>query len=301
MATVRKMSSNTNTNPQAPTATDRTQARGTQFTPAFTAIGQFFGSTRKSISMPIKFADKTGIPDWHQVDKAYVDITYSRAELKAICTTMIETCHANCSGTFGTHIADWDSQSYKDLASAFALTYTVTKGVNKDTVRNHMAHFIAAARTKLKFATAAQDLQETVDNGDAWAAEGVVDKEGNLRPYITEVKARKAHARIAHTAALMAEKEAMAKNPKLKATLPAEWWTDKGTVKQAYLDNAVVFKYNPDGAITMDTIRSMHHVQVRTLAAKAGAPTSITEGAGAKARSINWFSEDVARISAAQV
>ena len=288
------------TNPQAPTATDRTQARGTQFTPAFTAIGQFFASTRKSISMPIKFADKTGIPDWNMADKAYADITYSRTDMRTIVTTLIGTCHKHCSGTFGKDIADWEAFSYKDLASAFSLTYTVTKGDNKDTVRNHIAHFQAAARSTLKYATAAQDLQETVDNGDAWAAEGHVDKNGDLRPCKNESQARKAHARIAHTAALMLQKEAMAANPKLKACLPAEWWTDKGPVKQAYLDNAVVFKYNPDGAITMDTIRTMNHVQVRTLAKKAGAPDSITTGTGAKARSINWFSEDVSRISAAQ-
>ena len=271
------MSSNTDTN-QSPQI-DRTQARGTQFTPVFTQIGEFFASTRKSISIPVKFADKTAVCDWNEANKAYVDITYSRAELKAICTTMIETCHANCSGTFGTHIADWDSQSYKDLASAFALTYTVTKGKNEGVVRNHMAHFIAAARTKMKFATAAQDLQETVDNGDAWAAEGVVDKNGDLRPYITEGKARKAWARV---------------------TVGDDWWVNKAG-KADLLASAVVFQYNPDGAITMDTIRTMNHVQVRTLAKKAGAPSSITTGKGAKARSINWFSEDVARITAAQV
>ena len=277
MVAVRKMSSNTDTN-QSPQI-DRTQARGTQFTPVFTQIGEFFASTRKSISIPVKFADKTAVCDWSEANKAYVDITYSRAEMKAICTTMIATCHANCSGTFGTHIADWDSQSYKDLASAFALTYTVTKGKNANVVRNHMAHFIAAARTKMKFATAAQDLQETVDNGDAWAAEGVVDKNGDLRPYITEVKARKAWARV---------------------TVGDDWWVNKAG-KADLLASAVVFQYNPDGAITMDTIRTMNHVQVRTLAKKAGAPSSITTGKGAKARSINWFSEDVARITAAQV
>lgn len=269
------------TNPQAPTATDRTQARGTQFTPAFTAIGQFFASTRKSISMPIKFADKTGIPDWNMADKAYVDITYSRADMRTIVTTLIGTCHKHCSGTFGKDIADWEAFSYKDLASAFSLTYTVTKGANANVVRNHMAHFQAAARTKMKFATAAQDLQETVDNGDAWAAEGVVDKNGNLRPYITEVKARKAWAR-------------------LDTNYGDNWWGVEKSVKATRLAEAVVFKFNPDGAITMDTIRTMNHVQVRTLAKKAGAPDSITTGTGAKARSINWFSEDVSRISAAQ-
>ena len=266
------------TNPLSPTATDRTQARGTQFTPAFTAIGQFFASTRKSISMPIKFADKTGIPDWNEANKAYVDITYSRADMRTIATTLIGTCHKHCSGTFGANIADWDAYSYKDLASAFAITYKVTKGKNANVVRNHMAHFQAAARSTMKFATAAQDLQETVDNGDAWAAEGVLDKKGNLKPYITEAKARKAWARV---------------------TVGDDWWVNKDG-KAALLASAVVFQYNPDGAITMDTIRTMNHVQVRTLAKKAGAPDSITTGTGAKARSINWFSEDVSRISAAQ-
>ena len=268
------------TNPQAPTATDRTQARGTQFTPAFTAIGQFFASTRKSISMPIKFADKTGIPDWNEANKAYVDITYSRVEMRTIATTLIGTCHQHCSGTFGKDIADWEAFSYKDLAEAFSLTYKVTKGANANVVRNHMAHFQAAARSTMKFATAAQDLQETVDNGDAWAAEGVL-KDGNLKPYINETKARKAWAR-------------------LDTNYGDNWWGVEKSVKAARLAEAVVFTYNPDGAVTMDTIRTMNHVQVRTLAKKAGAPDSITTGKGAKARSINWFSEDVGRISAAQ-
>ena len=270
------------TNPLMPTATDRTQARGTQFTPVFTAIGEFFASTRKSMSMPVKFADKTGIPDWHMADKAYVNITYSRADMRTVMTTLIGTCHKHCSGTFGKDIADWEAFSYKDLASALSLTYTVTKGDNKDTVRNHIAHFQASARSTMKFATAAQDLQETVENGDAWAAEGVVDKKGNLKPYVSETKARKAWAR-------------------LESNYGDNWWGVEKSVKAARLAEATVFQYNPDGAITMDTIRTMNHVQVRTLAKKAGAPDSITTGTGAKARSINWFSEDVSRISAAQV
>ena len=270
------------TNPLMPTATDRTQARGTQFTPVFTAIGEFFASTRKSMSMPVKFADKTGIPDWNMADKAYADITYSRADMRTIMTTLIGTCHKHCSGTFGKDIADWEAFSYKDLASALSLTYTVTKGDNKDTVRNHIAHFQASARSTMKYATAAQDLQETVENGDAWAAEGVVDKKGNLKPYVSETKARKAWAR-------------------LESNYGDNWWGVEKSVKAARLAEATVFQYNPDGAITMDTIRTMNHVQVRTLAKKAGAPDSITTGKGAKARSINWFSEDASRISAAQV
>ena len=266
------------TNPLSPTATDRTQARGTQFTPVFTAMGKFLAGTHKTISMPVKFADKTGIPDWNEADKAYVDITYSRADMKTIVTTLIATCHENCSGTFGTSIPDRTAYSYAELAKALSLTYTVTKGANANVVRNHIAHFQASARSTMKFATAAQDLQETVDNGDAWAAEGVVDKNGDLKPFVSEAKARKAWARV---------------------TVGDDWWVNKDG-KAALLASAVVFTYNPDGAITMDTIRTMNHVQVRTLAKKAGAPDSITTGAGAKARSINWFSEDVARITAAQ-
>jgi hypothetical protein len=266
------------TNPLSPTATDRTQARGTQFTPVFTAMGKFLAGTQKTISMPVKFADKTGIPDWNEANKAYVDITYSRAEMKTIATALISTCHLHCSGTFGTHIRDWVAYSYKDLAEAFSLTYKVTKGANANVVRNHMAHFQAAARSTMKFATAAQDLRETVDNGDAWAAEGVVDKNGDLKPYKNEKMARKAWAR---------------------ATVGDDWWVNKDG-KDALLASAVVFAHNPNGAVTMDTIRNMHQLQVRTLAKKAGAPDSITTGAGAKARSINWFSEDVTRITAAQ-
>jgi len=272
-----EMSSNTDTNP-SPTI-DRTQARGTQFTPVFTQIGEFLASTRKSISIPVKFAVKTAVCDWNEENKAYVDITYSRSEMRVIVTQMIDTCMDNCSGTFSTNIPARSGYTYTELASYLAFTYTVTKGANKDTVRNHFAHFMAAARSTLNYASKAQDLQETVDNGDAWAAQGVVDKNGDLKPYITEVKARKAWARV---------------------TVGDDWWVNKAG-KADLLASAVVFMYNSNGAITMDTIRSMHHVQVRTLAAKAGAPTSITEGTGAKARSINWFSEDTARIVAAQV
>ena len=188
----------------------------------------------------------------------------------------------HCSATFSKNIPSRSAYTAKDIAAILTHSYTVTKGDNKDAVRNHMAHFQAAARNTIKRNTATNNLSEAVENGDAWMAEGVVDKKGNPVPYLTEGKAKKAHARKAHA----------------DSGATGEWWQPK-TRKQAYIADAVVCSYMQEMAVTMDTLRTMNHVRVRQLARKAGAPDSVTTGAGAKARSIEWFSVDVARIALA--
>jgi len=271
-------------------AYDRTAPRGTQFTPVFTMVQEFLDSTRKSVSLPVTF-DHFGIVDFTSNPEKGDDtsawtatkfITYTRAQITKHFSDMVSTCMEHCSATFSKHIPNRSAYTAKDIAAILTHSYTVTKGDNKDTVRNHMAHFQAAARNTIKRNTATNNLSEAVENGDAWMAEGVVDKKGNPVPYLTESKAKKAHARKAHA----------------DSGATGDWYEPK-TRKQAYLADAVVCSYMQEMAVTMDTLRTMNHVRVRQLARKAGAPDSVTTGAGAKARSIEWFSVDVARIALA--
>ena len=271
-------------------AYDRTAPRGTQFTPVFTEVQQFMDSTRKSVSLPVKFdnfgiVDFTSNPEQNDDRTAWTPttyITYTRAQIVNHFTNMVSTCMEHCSATFSTHIPNRSKYSGKDIAAILTHTYTVTKGDNKGAVRNHLAHFQAAARNTIKRNMATNNLSEAVENGDAWMAEGVVDAKGNPIPYLTEGKAKKAHARKAHA----------------DSGATGEWWQPK-TRKQAYIADAVVCSYMQELVVSMATLRTMNHVRVRQLARKAGAPDSVTTGAGAMARSIEWFSVDVARIALA--
>jgi len=282
-------------------AYDRTAPRGTQFTPVCNEAQEFLDSSRKSVSLPVNFnhfgiMDFTSNPEGDDDRTAWTPttyVTYTRAQLTTAFSTMINTCMEHCSATFSTHIPNRSAYSAKDIAAILTHSYTVTKGVNKGVVRNHLAHFQAAARNTIKRNMATDQLNEAVENGDAWMAEGVVDKKGNPVPYKTEAKAKKAHARKAHADLVEATKDGPAKN-----RVTGEWYEPKSR-KTAYLDAAVVASFMSELTVTMATLRTINHVRVRQLAKKAGAPDSVTTGAGAKARSIEWFSVDVARITLA--
>lgn len=271
-------------------AYDRTAPRGTQFTPVCIEAQKFLDSTRKSVSLPVTFnhfgiMDFTSNPEGDDDRTAWTPttyVTYTRAQLTTAFSTMINTCMEHCSATFSTHIPNRSKYSGKDIAAILTHTYTVTKGDNKGVVRNHLAHFQAAARNTIKRNMATDQLNEAVENGDAWMAEGVVDKKGNPVPYKTEAKAKKAHARKAHA----------------DSGKSGDWYEPKSR-KTAYLDAAVVAPFMSELVVSMATLRTMNHVRVRQLAKKAGAPDSVTTGKGAKARSIEWFSVDVARITLA--
>ena len=222
-------------------------------------------------------------------------IHYTRATLTSAVSAMIATCHEFCSATFATHIPNRGKYSAKDIAAILTHTYTVTKGVNKDAVRNHMAHFQAVARNEINRNIKSDDLDFAIDKGEAWAADGVVDKNGDLVAYLTEAKAKKAHARKAHAEQVEAPKGLTANK-----RVTGDWYDPKSR-KQAYMADAVVFSDNPEGMVSMDTLRTMPWMQVKTLALKAGCPKGLVTGAGSLKRAINWFSEDVARISLANL
>jgi len=271
-------------------AYDRTAPRGTQFTPVCIEAQEFLDSSRKSVSLPVNFnhfgiMDFTSNPEGDEDRTAWTPttyVTYTRAQLTKHFSDMVLTCMEHCSATFSKHIPNRSAYTAKDIAAILTHSYTVTKGDNKGVVRNHLAHFQAAARNTIKRNMATDQLNEAVENGDAWMAEGVVDKKGNPVPYKTEAKAKKAHARKAHA----------------DSGKSGDWYEPKSR-KTAYLDAAVVAPFMQELTVTMATLRTMNHVRVRQLAKKAGAPDSVTTGAGAKARSIEWFSVDVARITLA--
>lgn len=278
-------------NVSAPTRTyDRTAPRGTQFTPVCNDVQQFLDSTRKSVSLPVTFnhfgiMDFTSNPQTSDDRTAWTPTkfnTYNRAQIIVHFTNMIHTCMEHCSAAFSTHIPNRSKYSTKDMAAALTWTYTVTKGDNKGVVRNHLAHFQAAARNTINRNMKANAVVEAVENGDAWMAEGVVDKDGNPIPYVSEAKAKKAHARKAHA----------------DSGKSGEWYEPKSR-KTAYLDAAVVAEYMSELAVSMDTLRTMPSIRVRQLAIKAGAPDTVTTGKGATKRCIEWFSVDVARITLA--
>ena len=278
-------------NVTAPSRTyDRTAPRGTQFTPVCNDVQQFMDSTRKSVSLPVTFnhfgiMDFTSNPQTGDDRTAWTPtkfVTYTRAQLTKHFTNMIHTCMEHCSAAFNTHIPNRGKYSAKDIAAALTWTYTVSKGANKGVVRNHLAHFQAAARNTINRNMKADAVVEAVQNGDAWMAEGVVDKKGNPIPYVSEAKAKKAHARKAHA----------------DSGKSGDWYEPK-TRKTAYLDAAVVASYMTELAVSMDTLRTMPAIRVRQLAKKAGASDEVTTGKGATNRCIEWFSIDVARIALA--
>jgi len=282
---------------------DRTAPRGTQFTPVVDMARTFLAGKGKTVALPVTFTTH-GVMNWTtnpQKDDNRTawtptkTVTYTRAQVKQNFSRMISCMHDFCSATFATHIPNRTKYSEAELIKFMGLTYTVTKGANKGVVRNHLAHFNAVMYNVIKRNIKADQLDEAVENGDAWAADGVVDKDGNLIAHTTEAKAKKAWARATHKALVEATKD----GPSNKRVI-GEWWEPK-TRKTAYMNDAVVFEYNSDGNLSMTVIRGMPSATVRNLAKKAGAPDSVTTGAGATNRCIEWFSVDTTRMSLAQL
>jgi len=276
-------------------AYDRTAARGRQFPPVLRAIGAFFASTAKRVSLPVKFdaqgvIDFTSTPDTKAGDDpaAWVPaassfVTYTRAEMRGHMNNLLATCRTHAaSSAFTSKVPDRSSYTYADLVAILSHDYTVSKGKNEGQVRNLLAHTGAAARSAINRTIKAGVVELAVVQGTAWMAEGVVDTDGNPRPYTSEKKARKAHARQAHK----------------DSGADGEWYSDADR-KAAYIDNAVVAKFDPAGIASAVSIYAMSHIQVRQLAKKAGAPADVSTGAGATQRCIDWFEADLSRLDLA--
>ena len=273
---------------------NRTQARGMQFTPVCTLIGEWLGGTRKSISLPITLDEHTGIMDFASNPQSGDDKTawtppqadyrtYTFTQLKPIFKAIVEEGRAFGGSAFVDKVPEY-SCTRKDFANMFTWSYTVSKGKNEGQVRNLVAHAMANVRNAHKRIDAKNFTEQTVKAGKAWYVEG----DSKCVPYDSEKKAQKAWARH-------------------KENYGADWWVglDKDA-KNARLAEAKVYQQAQSvgkveqvqvNTYTLTTIVSMPAIQVCKLAKKAGAPTDVHTGKGAKNRCIAWFATDVKRLS----
>lgn len=254
----------------------------------------FLRSKRKSISLPVEFSPM-GVPAFTFTGTTFADEhmrTYTRAQLVAHLVNAVATGKQFGVAEFKNNVPSYASTA-KHMVDMLERTYTVTKGANEGQVRNLFMHAIGAARRALKRADAAQHLSDVVHVGNAWYAEGIVDKDNKPRAYENENKARKAFIRKAKGAEWYVGLDKAAKNALL------------ATAKVFHQDNMVGMFDSADGTqadnevnnYTLESIAQLPAVKVIKLAKKAGAKESVYKGKGAKARCVEWFGEMTSRMA----
>jgi len=254
----------------------------------------FLRSQRKSISLPVEFSPM-GVPAFTFTGTTFTDEdmrTYTRAQLVAHLVNAVATGKQYGVSEFKNNVPSYASTA-KHMTDMLDRTYTVTKGANKDQVRSLFMHAMGAARRALKRADAAQHLSDVVHVGNAWYAEGIVDKDNKPRAYENENKARKAFIRKANGAEWYVGLDKAAKNTLL------------ATAKVFHQDNMVGMFNSADGSqasnevnnYTLESIAQLPAVHVIKLAKKAGAKESVYKGKGAKGRCVEWFAEMTSRMA----
>jgi len=174
-----------------------------------------------------------------------------------------------------------DGASAANLAKVLSLTYTPKKGNSAGVERNAAAHCVGAYRGQIRRLAKSNHMAATLKAGEAWFAVGVLDNKGEPRPYPTEKKARKAYCRLTHG-------DDWHTTDKANRLATAEVYTQADSVGKA--DQGRVTRA---AAATLDDLSP---AALRALAKKAGAPKRIHTGAGATARSRQWFSDDITRL-----
>jgi hypothetical protein len=254
----------------------------------------FLRSKRKSISLPVEFSPM-GVPAFTFTGTTFTDEhmrTYTRAQLVAHLVNAVATGKQFGVADFKNNVPSYASTA-KHMVAMLERTYTVTKGANEGQVRNLFMHAMGAARRALKRADAAQHLSDVVHVGNAWYAEGIVDKDNKPRAYENENKARKAFIRKANGAEWYVGLDKAAKNALL------------ATAKVFHQDNMVGMFDSADGTqadnevnnYTLESIAQLPAVKVIKLAKKAGAKESVYKGKGAKGRCVEWFAEMTSRLA----
>jgi len=251
-------------------------AYAVQMAPVVDALVDF-ASGRKYTHVSIS-VDLTGnAPEWSKEP-----MTYTRKQVVDHLVRMDAVVRADPKPvSYGDTTAP---KSAADLKKHLALTHEVTSGVNKGQTRPLFVHAIGAVRGSAKRARRAEvaeaDLVAAMSVGKGFFARGVVDAEGNHKPFATEDLARKAWLRANHP-------------------LKGDWWTApeldglKGSERKAAWRgmvpaNAVfgqddAFRAVPD-TYTAAQIAAMHHSEARRIAAEMGAGEDVTKGKGAAER-----------------
>lgn len=253
-----------NNTPNTWPAVDRTQAYASQIACVLEAIQAFLPKNTKKLALPLvpeKFT--LGLFEW---TPNYVMTEFTRSQVKAAMKAAMDNVREH-----GKPVAVRNLPT--NPSAALELTYTVSKGKNAGTKRFLLAHGMGVYRGAMRFAASEGVLNVALKAGEAWFCKGVNDKDGNPRAFISKKKARSAYCQM---------------------TWGKDWYK---TDKDARNDEAYARITQGKPAITMDQLSSMAAVKVTALARKAGASNKITTGKGAKARSIDWFSKDVARLN----
>ncbi len=257
-------------------------------------MNAFLRSKRKSISLPVEFSPM-GVPAFTFTGTTFTAEhmrSYTRAQLLAHLVNAVATGKQYGVADFKNNVPSYASTA-KHMVDMLDRTYTVTKGANEGQVRSLFMHAMGAARRALKRADAAQHLSDVVHVGNAWYAEGIVDKDGKPRAYENENKARKAFIRGANGAEWYVGLDKAAKNA-LLAT--AKVWHQSNTVGMFQsADGSQV--NNEVNNYTLESIAQLPAVHVIKLAKKAGAKESVYKGKGAKARCVEWFAEMTSRMA----
>jgi len=281
-------------------AIDRQLPFAMQMGPLAEVMLDFFTSKRQSLTIPITF-DVHGVPAFTfngstPTEPSHLR-TYTRAELREILTTSVALGHQYGNADFKAKVPTYTNTN-KHMVAMLERTYKVSKGQNEGQIRNLWAHAMGSARGQLKRVAQANLKATVIADGDAWYAEGVVDKMGNPRVYVSENKARKAF---------------------IRATVGDDWYVglDKAA-KSALLKTASVYKQGHKVEVvkktdttpkhvaqsastpyTLDVLAEMAAVSVIRLAKKAGAPESVYKGKGAKDRSITWIGDNPTLVAQA--
>lgn len=257
-------------------------------------MSAFLRSKRKSISLPVEFSPM-GVPAFTFTGTTFTDEhmrTYTRAQLLAHLVNAVATGKQYGVSDFKNNVPSYASTA-THMVAMLERTYTVTKGQNDGQVRNLFMHAMGAARRALKREDASQHLSDVVHVGNAWYAEGIVDKDNKPRAYENENKARKAFIRKANGAEWYVGLDKAAKNALL------------ATAKVFHQDNMVGMFDSSDGTqadnevnnYTLESIAQLPAVKVVRLAKKAGAKESVYKGKGAKGRCVEWFGEMTSRMA----
>lgn len=272
--------SNTAQYTQPMPAADRTQPYAMQMAPVLERMVAFLGSRAQKVALPI-LADGSGKSPIEFAPKQ-AHTTFSRREVveivREVVGIMAEAPSPTAVRDLVPSYATGPKAALKDMLPLLSESYTPTKGRNEGVALSAPLHCLAAFRRNIGRMAKRNAVLAKVEAGDAWFAEGVVDKDGVARAFPSEKKARKAWCRLTHG---------------------NEWFAKD---KAARIASAVVYNQadsvgrNNQHAVNQHTtavLESMHHATVRKLARQAGAPASAT---ASKAKAIQWFSDDITRM-----
>jgi len=223
---------------------------------------------------------------FHDLTGAYPEntkesIVYTRPEVTAAAQRFVRTA-AGSSAKYAQYLPT--SPSKAGALEALGATYTVTKGDNKGHIRNLVMNACAGVRNaekrEARRVKRSLAIMNAEDNGGAFYATGITDKDGNLVAYGDAASAAKAWARQ--------EPITNDDDERIGGGYGGDWWA---TDKAARLTEANTHVRQGKAASSTD-LQGMSASKARSLAKAAGAPKAVHTGAGAGDRSRNWLMDN---------